>query len=144
MIKYIKQKVSMCIKLIKIHKLKKQLDIPMERVHSDGSPFGKKCPRCGYSPCIYDFCLACGQRIYYESAPQSLFDKRFKDVDEMCKKIDELTKCDLDYEQANRQYEKLTGRKLKTLTQERAEVKIEISELLKKGMFAKEITNKDE
>ena len=74
------------IKIIKRIKLKRELSKPREAIRIGGALKGYSCPRCGQEHCIYDFCLACGQRLSYDYSNRGLF--RFKDVDEMCEKLD--------------------------------------------------------
>lgn len=116
----------------KHEKLIKDLDTPMETVRPDGTPNGKNCPRCGYGPCKYEFCLACGQRVYRSVYSNAKNFRQFKNVDEMCEKLDAIAKSDPDFEKSNKQFEILTGRKPETLTQERERVKISMTELLEK------------
>lgn len=102
---------------IKLRKIKKALSIPMEATREAGALNGYTCPRCGKEHCIYEYCLACGQKLYYDYAP--IYFHNFKDVDEMCEK--------LDYEnsQLNPNIE------LSSLSEERKQCKIDLSDLIK-------------
>lgn len=119
----------MIIKFIKIKKLESELSIPAEAIREKGVLNGYTCPRCGKRHCIYDFCLACGQRLSYDYAPQSKFIKRFKDVDEMCEKLDSIPLDEYDRKMIE-QYKKLTGKDSESIKSKREKCKIELSDLI--------------
>lgn len=121
--KYYKQKIKKLIRFIKRTKLKKELSIPIEAIHEKGVLSGYTCPRCGMKHCIYDFCLACGQRLSYDYSTKSKHIKRYKDVDEMVEKLSNIPLNSYDIKMIE-QYELLTGEKPETIKEKRARYKI--------------------
>lgn len=130
MVKYIKQKIKMIVRLIKIRRLKSELSVTKEAIHEPGALMGYTCPRCGQKHCIYDFCLSCGQRLSYDYNPKSKYIKRFKDVDEMCKKFDDLALESEFYKEMKSQQFQITGEKYLSLKDKREKCKIELSDLI--------------